>query len=84
MVGFTIISAVVDDGSTELVGVSDLETVTIDGQDYLFVAAEADGAVSSFRISASGVPQLVDTLSLSATSGTFRLVILILSMWMVF
>jgi Ca2+-binding RTX toxin-like protein len=52
-------------------GVSDLEFVTIGGQDYLFVAAVADGAVSCLRISASGAPQLVDTLSLSATSGTF-------------
>ncbi len=71
MVGFSIISAVVDDNSSELMGVSDLEFVTIGGQDYLFVAAEADGAVSSFRISAAGAPELVDTLSLSATSGTF-------------
>lgn len=71
MVEFTIISAVVDDNSSELMGVSDLEFATIGGQDYLFVAAEADGAVSSYRISASGAPQLVDTLSLSATSGTF-------------
>ena len=71
MVGFSIVSTVVDGNSSELVGVSDLEFVAIGGQDYLFVAAEADGAVSSFRISASGAPQLVDTLSLSATSGTF-------------
>jgi len=71
VVGFTVVSAIVDNNSSELMGVSDLEFITIGGQGFLFVAAEADGSVSSFRINTTGALQLVDTLSLSATSGTF-------------
>ena len=71
MTGFTILSSVVDDSVLELMGTSDLELVTIDGQDFLFVAAEADGAISSFAISDTMAPSLVDMASFSTISGTF-------------
>ena len=70
MVEFTVVSSVVDDANLELMGVADLEIVTIGGESFLFVASEADGSVTSFKLSATLAPQLVDTVSYSATSGT--------------
>jgi len=70
VINFTIVSSVVDGNNSQLLGAADMEIVTIGGEKYLFVAAEADGAVSSFHLSATLAPQLVDTLSYSATSGT--------------
>ena len=71
MTDFTIISSVVDDSSLQLMGVSDLELVAIDGQNFLFVAAEADGAITSFAVSGNQSPALVDTALFSTVSGTF-------------
>jgi len=70
VINFTIVSAVVDDSNSQLLGAADMEIVTIGSEKYLFVAAEADGAVSSYRLSATLPPQRVDTLAYSATSGT--------------
>lgn len=71
MADFSIISTVVDDNFLELMGVSDLKFVTIGADNFLFVASEADGSVTGFRITAAGAPEWISTLSLSATSGTF-------------
>ncbi len=71
MTEFTIISTVVDNSNLELMGASNLELVAIDGQNFLFVAAEADGAISSFAVNDSLTPALVDTASFSTVSGTF-------------
>ncbi len=71
MTDFTILSSVVDDSILELTGASDLEIVSINGQSFLFVAAEADGAITSFAVSDSLSPALVDTVSFSTVSGTF-------------
>ncbi len=70
MITFTIVSTVVDDNNLELLGVSDLEFVSIGGEDFLFVASEADGSITSFNISENLTPQLVDTVSFDASSGT--------------
>lgn len=70
MIDFTILSSVVDDNSLELLGVSDMAFAVIGGQDFLLVAAEADGAITSFKVSANLVPQLIDTQSFTGTSGT--------------
>lgn len=70
MISFTILSSVVDDNSLELLGVSDMAFAVIGGQDFLLVAAEADGAITSFNVSANLVPQLIDTQSFTDTSGT--------------
>jgi Ca2+-binding RTX toxin-like protein len=71
VINFTIVSSVVDDNILELVGVSDLQFATIGGQGFLFVASEADGAISSFSLSATLAPQLIDSVSYSTGSGTF-------------
>jgi Ca2+-binding RTX toxin-like protein len=65
------VSSVVDDTNLELVGLSSLEFVTIGGEYFLFAAAEADGAITSFQITADSTPQLVDTVVFNASSGTF-------------
>lgn len=71
VVNFTVIATVEDSNSLLLQGASDLEHVSIDGDDFLFVASEADSAVSSFRITQNSAPVLRDTIQFTASSGTF-------------
>ena len=71
VVNFTVIATVEDTNNLKLQGVADLEYVNIAGDDFLFVASEADSAVTSFQVSRNSAPALRDTLEFSATSGTF-------------
>ncbi len=73
MVTFTRIAAVMDDRDLLLQGISDLETVMIDGQPYVFVASEADGTITSFRLREDQTPELVDTVLFGPDTGTFSI-----------
>ena len=71
MMRFTKVVAVVDDAVLQLQGVSDLETVTIGDNQYVFVASEADSTITSFLLRDDQPPQMVDTLEFGAGTGTF-------------
>lgn len=65
--------SVLDDPLALLVGVSDLEFLTIGGTQYLYVASEALGGVTSYALSGTGTASYVDTLSYSGAHGTLGL-----------
>jgi Ca2+-binding RTX toxin-like protein len=71
VVNFTVVASVEDTNNLKLQGVSDLEYARIAGDDFLFVASEADSAVTSFQVSQNSAPALRDTIEFSASSGTF-------------
>ncbi|MBV1865193.1 MAG: lactonase family protein, partial [Rhodobacteraceae bacterium] len=73
MIHFNIAGTVVDDLTTDLRGLSDIKIVHISGKFVLVVASEADSAITSFLLSDSGVPVLVDSQAFNSNSGTGRI-----------
>lgn len=70
MTYFTIDSTITDSSSTKLQGLSDIQVFEINGQTYLLAAAEADGALTSFRVETDGSLTQVDVINYSSVSGT--------------
>ncbi|KRA66514.1 hypothetical protein ASD79_04420 [Caulobacter sp. Root655] len=66
----TNVANITDSGSLNLLGVSGLTTVVVNGNTYLVVAGAADDGVSLLRVGANGVPTLVSSV---ADSGTLHL-----------
>ncbi len=51
-------------------GITEIEIAMIGGVNYMFAASRADGALYSFRLSATGAATFLDRVAYSATSGT--------------
>lgn len=64
------ISTEVDTPERQLLGLSDMEIITIDGRTFLLAAGAADGGMSSFEILENGVLVAIDDVLQSPTSGT--------------
>ncbi len=64
-------TVVFDTQDTLLQGLSDLEIAVIGGQAVLYAASEANNAITSFWLSASGVPTRVTDVAYSSSSGTY-------------
>lgn len=64
------VSAEFDTPERQLLGLSDMETVSISGRTYLLVAGAADSGLSSYEILADGTLVASDDVLWSTTSGT--------------
>lgn len=70
MLSFDVMNVVVDGTSTELLGLSDVEFVQVNGSWNVVVASEAEGAITTFGFQNNVLTGVLDTQSYSSTSGT--------------
>ena len=70
MLSFEVTNVVVDGPSTELLGLSDVEFVQVNGSWNVVVASEAEGAITTFGFENNALTGVLDTQSYSSTSGT--------------
>lgn len=69
-VGFALLTTQLDSAARQLMGLSDLEIISVGTRQYLIAAGEADGGLSSYEILANGTLVASDDVLLSAGSGT--------------
>lgn len=65
-----LVANLIDDPSRQLLGLSDMEIVTVGTRTYLLAAGAADGGMSSFEILSNGSLVSSDDIALSLSSGT--------------
>lgn len=70
MLLFNVSGVVLDGPGTELMGLSDVEFVSVEGSWVIVAASEAEGALTTFGFDNTGVTGVLDTQSYSSTSGT--------------
>ncbi len=70
MLLFNVSGVVFDGPDTELLGLSDVKFVSVEGSWVIVAASEAEGALTTFGFDNIGVTGVLDTQSYSSTSGT--------------
>ncbi len=69
-VGFALLDTQLDSAARQLMGLSDLEIISIGARRYVVAAGEADGGLSSFEILNDGTLVASDDVIFGAGSGT--------------
>ncbi len=69
-VGFALLDTQLDSAARQLMGLSDLEIISIGARRYVIAAGEADGGMSSFEILNDGTLVAADDVLFGAGSGT--------------
>lgn len=65
-----LVDNLIDDPSRQLLGLSDMEIVTVGTRTYLLAAGAADGGMSSFELLSDGTLVSSDDIALTLNSGT--------------
>ncbi len=69
-VGFALLDTQLDTAARQLMGLSDLEIISIGARQFIVAAGEADGGLSSYEIMNDGSLVVRDDLLFDANSGT--------------